>query len=381
MELWVEAAYQSLVGTNVQACGDIVSTFQTEEQFTAIVISGAYNAEGGAAVIAQKAASALEQGKPLNAVAQDMLTQLPQNEHAPFAILHAHPSPLTINPSQLTVRLVECDAPPLFFVRKGRLVLLPVVEEELRGRLIRECEFTLQDGDHLAMVSEGYIQAKGWSRQWGWRDIALSIKRLTDTRCDAGQLLGALIRSYQRLATGEPSRDVSVVAMFIRPLRTITVWSGPPVKRDSEQIMLNKLMAETGVRIICGDTSAEIAARLMGAKIEMEARPQNGWAEVPPVSQLAGVDLVTEGVVTIGKARERMASAKSARDLPRKEDGATRLARSLLHADKINVLVGLAINPAQTADKAGKIPIRQIVIEGLISDLQARGKVVTVEYF
>ncbi len=95
---------------------------------------------------------------------------------------------------------------------------------------------------------------------------------------------------------------------------------------------------------------------------------------------MEGVDLVTEGLVTLGKARQRMVGAKRASDLPRGEDAATRLARSLLWADKIHFIVGLAVNPQQAADAAGTIPLRQIVIEELISDLKARGKIVPVEY-
>ena len=152
--------------------------------------------------------------------------------------------------------------------------------------------------------------------------------------------------------------------------------------------MLEKLMNEPGARIICGDTTAEIAARLLGAKLEMEPRPEDGWMEVPPVSRLHGrpgverIDLISEGVVTMGTARERMAEAQRARPASRrKEDGATRLARLLLTADKIHFLVGLAINPAQTADKAGTVPLRRIVVEDLMNDLKARGKIVSVEYF
>ena len=293
--------------------------------------------------------------------------------------------------------------------RRGEWVILPVIEEEAHGRLIRQCEFHLQDGDHLAMVSEGYIRIKGGSRSWGWRDIATSIRRLTETRCDAQQLLDALTSSYWRLAqTGRAGESpisntqspipVSVLAMFVRPMRTATVWSGPPASppsvppapsaRGMEEVMLEKLMNEPGARIICGDTTAEIAARLLGAKLEMEPRPEDGWMEVPPVSRLHGrpglerIDLITEGLVTMGKARERMAEAQRARPASRrKEDGATRLARLLLTADKIHFLVGLAINPAQTADKAGTVPMRRVVIEDLMRDLEAREKIVSVEYF
>jgi len=65
--------------------------------------------------------------------------------------------------------------------------------------------------------------------------------------------------------------------MFVRPMRTATVWSGPPVKREVEQDILEKLLDEPGARIICGDTTAEIAARWLRAKLEMEPRPEDGW--------------------------------------------------------------------------------------------------------
>jgi hypothetical protein len=378
--LWIETAYQSLT----EAGGDVIRTFQTKEQFYAVVASGSdirYSAWGGEA-IAQEIMPLLEKEAPLNQVVDKLLATLPEGEHTPFSILQVLGN---------QANLVECDAPPLFMARRGELVLLPVVEEESRGHLIRQCEFTLQDGDHLAIVSEGYIHATGWDRRWGWRDIATSIRRLTETRCDAEQLLGALVRSYHRLAGEIPNTQypipISILAMFARPMRTATMWSGPPVKREVEEEILEKLIDEPGTRIICGDTTAEIAARWLRAELELEPRPEDGWAEVPPTSQLGGrpgverVDLITEGLVTMGKARERMASVQRARDLPRKQDGATRLAKLLLTADKIHFLVGLAVNPAQTADKAGKVPLRRSVIEDMMNDLKARGRIVSVEYF
>jgi len=373
LRLWIESAHQSRVRTDAEMCSNAISTFQTEERFFAIIVSGAGRVEGGATPIADRAACMLEQETPLDTVVETLLAALPKGEHVPFSMLQV----LEGNRAYL----IDCDAPPLFMIRDGRLVVLPVIEEESHGHWVRRCEFLLQDGDHIAMVSEGYIRIKGWSRQWGWRDIATSIRRLTDTRCDAEQLLGALVRTYERLAQDEAARDVSVVAMFVRPLRSATLWSGPPANRQLEQDVLDKLMAEPGPRMICGDTTAEIAARLLGEELAMEPPPEGGWAEVPPVSRLAGISLVTEGAVTLGKARERMAKAQRVRDLPGPEDGATRLAQLLLTADKIHFLVGLAVNPAQVADKAGKVPLRRIVIEDLMRDLKARGKIVSIEHF
>jgi len=154
------------------------------------------------------------------------------------------------------------------------------------------------------------------------------------------------------------------------------------VRREMDGAALAQLMAEEGARIICGDTTAEIAARLLSAELVMEPPPAEGWTEVPPVSRLAGsaerIDLITEGVVTLGVARERLAQAKCSRDLAGREDGASRLARRLLSADKVRFLVGTAINPAQT-ERDGT-PLRKAAVEGLAEDLRAWGKMVAVEY-
>jgi hypothetical protein len=380
VRLWIEHAHQSLAGARgpdaKDVCGDVVRTFQNEERFSAILASGPQGGAGGKAKatwIADSAASMLEQGGSPDTVVESILDTLPRGEHAPFSILQV------VGGCQ--AHLVECDAPPFFLTRRGRLVLLPVLEDVCLGHLVRHCQFLLQDGDHMAMVSEGYIHAKGWSRRWAWRDIAISTRRWTDTGCDAEQLLGALIRMYGRLAEGQSERDVTVMAMHVRPRRSATLWSGPPADRALDRMALEELMAEPGMRIICGDTTGQIAARLLGTKLEIEPRPPEGWGEVPPTARLEGVHLVTEGLVTLREARERLAAAEHARDLPRAQDGATRLAGALLDADVVHFIVGLAVNPQQAVDADGTIPLRRMAIEGVMRDLEAQGKVVSAKFF
>jgi len=282
----------------------------------------------------------------------------------------------------------------LFIARQGRVVLLPVIEEEVGSHLVRRCEFELRDGDHLAMVTEGYIQGVRAGKTGpfgGWREVAVAIRRLTETRCSAEQLAGALVRQYQRMAGGEAESPVrvesaiAVLAMFVRPMRSITIWTGPPASRDAERSTLDALMAEEDVRAVCGDTTAEIAARLLGADLVMEPRPLEGWAEVPPVSRMVlpdgsePVTIVTEGVVTMRVARERLAEAMRARDLVGREDGASRLAYLLMTSDRVRFLVGLAVNPVQVS--ADGAPLRRMVVAELVEDLKARGKIVSVEHF
>ncbi len=348
----------------------------------------------------QRVTANLVSGASMDAAVDDLLAALPAGEHVSLALLEVRNSG--------RASLAEVDAPPLFMARRGDFVLLPVVEEERAGRLVRRCDFSVQEGDHLAMVSESYIRGRGGVRPWSWRDIAVSIRRLTSTGCDAEQLMQALVRSYERFAVGRSAysvvRDaedvghagenalrttyyagISVLAMFVRPMRTATIWSGPPANRAVEEQMLAAVLAEEDLRIICGDTTAEIAARLLGAKLVMEPPPAEGWTEVPPVSRMIRPDgselvaLVTEGVVTMGVASQRLAEAKRPRDLAGREDGASRLVRLLLTADKMRFVVGTVVNPAQT-ERDGT-PLRKAVVERLATDLRVRGKLVTVEHF
>jgi hypothetical protein len=392
VSLWVEHAHKSLSVLGQDVCSDVVRTFQTEEQFFALLAS-AVPGRDLAAQVADKATAALRRGSSPEAAAQMALAGLERGTHVALSILQA----LKGNSERAAEAcVVECDAPPLFLVQDGQPVLLPVVEEVILGRLVRQCQFSLQDGDHLAMVGEGFLRPRGW--RWGWPDIAVAVRRWTDLGCDAGELLGALLRTYQRLNPEPPQQDVTVVAMHVRPMRTATVWTGPPADSAQDEAALQALMAEQGERVICGGTTAQIAARLLEAELKTEPRPAGGWDEVPPTFRLEGakspapsggafseekakpfpVSLVTEGLITLRKASERMAQVKSVRDLPRGEDGATRLARALLATDRVHFIVGLAVNPQQVDESGG--PLRKGVVEDLVRDLEARGKIVFIEY-
>lgn len=366
MGLWVEFAQQEVFFTPDQAGQRAVRTLQTEALFGAVLACS--QDEGRAVEIAGQAAALLGPQQSLDELAVVAPAILRPGEYTPLALL------LVRGGTQ--AQLIEVDAPPLFLVRRGRPVLLPVVEDDLAGRLLRRCEFPLQEGDHLALVSAEYIRAKGWDRRWGWRDVALALRRLTATGGGAELLAGALVRMYRRLAQGAPAPAVAVIAMHIRPVRRATLWSGPPADPADDARAVARLMGAAGTRIICGDTTAAIAARVLGQPLEQEPRPAAGWDEVPPTWRLAGVDLVTEGVVTLRRTCERLQSAAQAAELPRANDGATRLARLLLAADVFRFLIGTAVNPAQ---RDGPASWRQEVLAELVEELRARGKVVEVE--
>jgi hypothetical protein len=135
--------------------------------------------------------------------------------------------------------------------------------------------------------------------------------------------------------------------------------------------------------VICGDTTAQIAARLLGCELAIESPPAEGWDEIPPTARLEGVHLITEGRITMSKTSEWLARARDISDLPRRENGATRLARALLGADCIHFIVGLASTNDDVDVVRGSpsdLSPRRATVGKLVNNLKGRGKLASVEY-
>ena len=115
-------------------------------------------------------------------------------------------------------------------------------------------------------------------------------------------------------------------------------------------------------------------------KRQIDALPLGADDDVPPAAWLPGVGLVTEGIVTLNKAIQRLQSVDSSRT-PNRKDAATQLARAFLEADDVRLMVGGAINPMQVADVIRGQPFRWVLVDTLVRELQAKGKVVDVEHF
>jgi len=277
---------------------------------------------------------------------------------------------------------ILCRNSPLPFWVRGReethfLVNLWFAWENgfLGGTGMRKARFEVQAGDYGVIIGERYLAATGYD----WDRLAVSIRRWAETGCDAFQLRDCLLRTGQRLVRTS-DQEMAVLAMRVRPLVSATIWTGPPLRREDDRAALDALMAEQGLRIICGDTTAQIAARLLGKPLRVDQSATPSRAQIPPLSYLEGVNLVTEGLITLRQATEWLHGAETVRDLPRSVDAATRLAYTLLSADRIHFVVGRAVNPAQAAGEGDIVSPRLAIVEKLVARLQAQGKIVYIAY-
>lgn len=340
LALWPESAY-------ITSKRFWIGTFQTEETFTAGMVAGL-------------PIERWQDHPDVDALSR----QLSTSGHA-HALLQVQHTPRTREGCQ--ARLFCWGMPAPIRVRGG------VIEP-----LHSTPTLVLRSGDYLVLIENAYLIATGQD----WQQIATSIRRWTETGCDATQLLDCLLRTRQRLARSRgvaaDTQQAAILTVYVRPRVSATVWTGPPGVAELDRVALELLMGEAGLRIICGDTTARIAAGLLGRPLYMNQSDLKYHSEVPPISHLEGVDLVTEGLVTLGHAKGWLQGARTVRDLPRRVNAATRLAYALLSADCIHFLVGQAINPVQVDATDPKTPQRMPLVEEIAALLRSRGKLVRI---
>jgi len=179
---------------------------------------------------------------------------------------------------------------------------------------------------------------------------------------------------------GQPGDDASIVGILVRQQNRLTILTGPPLERAGEMAIVDCFLRSEGRKVICGGTTGNIVARHLGEEVEVEIKTMT--SEVPPVGQLAGVDLLTEGIITMSKMLELLQDCDfDPAALPSGRNAAVLLAREILTADIIHFVVGQSINEFyQNPEFSKHISIRKNLIRELIFLLNQRGKDVTVEY-
>ncbi|MHB1357704.1 MAG: SpoIIE family protein phosphatase [Anaerolineae bacterium] len=386
----VELASKTLAKHGEELCGDTVNITSTSSSLIAVLSDGlgsGVKANILSTLTAQIAATMFTEGAQVEDVLETLASTLPECQvrklaYATFALIkvvRGHEA-----------YLVEYDSPPLILVREGNVLRVPFHERVINGRTVREAGFELQIGDYLVMMSDGYEHAgvgRRYPLGWGWKNIAISVERWARTQCDTYELLHALSSTCCKLYNGMLGDDASAIAMRVRPAVSATIFTGPPGSKDDDVRVVATLMKSKGLKVICGGTTAQIAARVLGKELKVNwVRPsqrQNdmSWKRnTPPVASLDGVDLVTEGILVLGRTVELLEKAETLRDLAHDDDAATQLARIVLSADEIHLIVGRALNPNQVADVIRGEPMRHTYIRQLVRDLERRQKRVTQEF-
>lgn len=279
-------------------------------------------------------------------------------------------------------RIVEFDTPPVIILRQRKPVPVTYEERQIEGKTIRESELELKVGDWAIFVSDGVVNAGIgglYPLGWGLEQVSRYLQEHSHPDISAQELADKLARAVWELYCNRPGDDVSIVVIKARQKLMATVLTGPPRDRNIDKSLVDKFSQRAGFLAVCGGTTAKIVARYLGDK-SLEVDLSTMKPDVPPVARIEGVDLTTEGILTLTRTNDLLHSGADKETVKFHTDGASELVRLCLDVDHIHFIVGMGVNPAhQNPDLPRQLGMKLAVVREIAEELRKRGKEVTIE--
>jgi hypothetical protein len=381
MRLYYEWGTRQVHKHGEELCGDNIAISRQPEKVTLALSDGlgsGVKANILATLTNQIAIRMLEANLPLWEVVQTLSETLPvcavrKVAYSTFAIAQFF--------SEGYAKVVEFDSPHAILLRRRKVQPVSYDERTIDGKTIQETVLDLQEGDWVVFVSDGVLNAGiggAYPLGWGWELAARFLEKHAHRELTAGELADKVAETVSELYLGRPGDDVSIVVIKVRHMLAATVFTGPPAKRDVEGELIHRFVSRLGKLVVCGGTTAKIVSRHLGQPLEVDLSTIT--ADVPPIARLEGIDLVTEGILTLTQVRDSLREGADRKTVQYRTDGAASLLRVLLDVDHTHFIVGQAVNPAhQNPDLPHQLGIRMTVVREIAAELRLRGKEVSFE--
>lgn len=384
MKFFMEFSVASLNKYGEELCGDKIEFLREENGFIAVLSDGlgsGVKANILATLTAKIAMTMLREGLLIEEVVDTLIHTLPicsvrKLAYSTFTIIK-------IDHNE-EAYIVEFDNPSIFFIRGGEVRSIEKTTKLIDGRQIHESHIRLEEKDALIFVSDGVIHAgagKVLNLGWSWKEVAHYLQELPISEMPAKYITSALLGVCEDLYLQHPGDDTTVATIKVVKPRIATLFSGPPCDPLQDEAVVQKLMKTQGKKIVCGGTAANIVSRVLHTEVTTSFQIID--PQIPPIGHIKGIDLVTEGVLTIQGAVERLERIKESKDVAflDAEDGASMLAKMLFEeCTHIHMIIGRAVNPAhQNPDFPQALSIKLNILYKLEKVLIELDKIVQIE--
>jgi hypothetical protein len=288
--------------------------------------------------------------------------------------------------------LVEFDNPACVFIRNGALTDIPGEIREIAGKSVRESRFSTCLGDVFALVSDGVVHAGVGAilnLGWQWENVAAFFQDAAQRQLPVPRMVSSIAQIVDSLYVSKPGDDATMVVAQVIPQKEVHLFSGPPMDQSNDTKLVMDWIRGAGRKVVCGGTSAQIAARVLNRTLTTSLEFTD--PALPPTGSIPGIDLVTEGVLTLNRTvellkkwirRDYRSSLTTMASL-NEDNGAARLARILVEeCTDLHCYVGKAINPAhQNPNLPMDLSIKLNLLHELTDLMQKLGRRVTVTYY
>ena len=387
--LCADIGYKSINHYGEQLCGDHVDIIEQNENSTVIVLADGLGSGVKASILStltsKISSTMMAQGLRIEDCVETIAATLPICStrgvaYSTFTIIH-----LIDNES---AELIQYDNPQVILIRDGSNYYYPTTEMNIGGKKILRTDIKLKEDDVFVAMSDGCPHAGiGTAYNFGWKrdDIISYMEAASAGGYTAKTLSTMLVDECNKLYGEEPGDDATACVVKIRRREPMNILFGPPSNRDDCDRMMSLFFSKEGKHIICGGTTSSIAAKYLGKPIKVSLSYEK--SDIPPIAEIEGVDLVTEGVITVNRvleyAKDYLNENHQYEHWSYKHDGASMICRLLFEeATDINFYVGRAINPAhQNPDLPINFSIKMNLVEELSKCLKQMGKRIKVSYF
>ncbi len=388
-DLCADIGYKSINHVGEELCGDHVDIVEENENSTVIVLADGLGSGVKASILSTLTSKIISTmmaaGLPIEECVATIAATLPVCSvrgvaYSTFTIMHIF--------NNEVAEIIQYDNPHVIVLRNDTNYDYPKTEMNIGGKKIYKSTIKLCEGDIFIAMSDGCPHAGlGGLYNFGWQreEIIGYMEALAIGGYTAKNLSTMLVDECNRLYGNQPGDDTTACVVKIRRREPMNLLFGPPFNRDDCDRMMSLFFSKEGKHIICGGTTSSIAAKYLGKPLRASLNFEQ--SDIPPIAEIEGVDLVTEGVITINRVveytKDYLDKNEQYEHWNFKRDGASLICRLLFEeATDINFYVGRAINPAhQNPDLPINFNIKMNLVRELTDCLRKMGKRIKVSYF
>lgn len=383
--LCMESGFVSLNKQGEGLCGDFF-TMVTDDNATTFVLSDGMGSGVKANILATLTAKILATMTANHLSIRESVTTIAQTlpvcsvrklAYSTFTLMQVSPD--------WQVYLAQYDNPQAILLREGKNVEYPTQLLTVGDKDILESRLTLRSGDVFVLMTDGVTHAglgnlipDGWQRQ----GVLEYLQEVYDPKASAKTLATQIADACRDLYLEQIGDDVTVAVFKMRTRKAVNLLVGPPRNPEDDQEFLHRFFSSEGAHIVCGGSTAQMVSRHLGRQLTISDDYVD--PEIPPVGKIRGVDLVTEGIITLSRVLEIAGQYASSQGISThwdsRTDAASQIARMLLEdATDIHFFVGQAVNPSHQSPQLHiDFSLKMSMIEKLEGLLRDMGKRTTL---
>ena len=389
--LYADIGYQSLTKYGEFVCGDHIEKIQQPDGSVVLVLADGLGSGVKACILSTLTSTIISRMVAANlnipfcvrAIAEALPVCSQRNlAYSTFTIISISPTGKAL--------IVQYDNPCIALIRDGEEVPLAFSRMTVDDKTIESVSVQLQKGDVLLTFSDGAENAgvapgMSYEFKWGRDEIVRHMEPLCLGGYSAKTLNTILLDECFQRYEGMIGDDTTALTVYMRTREQVNLIVGPPANLEDNRKMMSLFFAKSGKHIVCGGPTSRIASEYLGKPLVTSTEFSDD--DIPPAGSIEGVDLVTEGILTINRvldyARDYLEDNETYSRWCYKRDGASLLARMLFEeATDINFFVGRAVNPAhQDPEMAISFDIKMRLVRDLADCLKQMGKTIRVNYF